>query len=451
MKILIIVPAMRLQSRKTYKEYPLGAGYIGTALYLNGHDVKIIDQNAEELSDSELLKKMEEYTPDVVLFSMVTSTYGRGLDILKTIKKSYPDMLCAAGGVHPTLFPERTVSDGFDYAFIGEGEQTAPAFISLMSSKKSLYKVEGICGKDHGGNIWKTLSSGPVKLDMPVKRELYNLSLYSHHTVLFSRGCPFGCRFCCDIFRQAGPSFIRACSSECLHKELEAVSKLNGDIFFADDIFMGHADNISNFCNLYKENGYSFRWVAQMRADSVTPQLMERLADCGCERMYIGCEAGSDKILKTAGKRCTSGTIKKAIDIIHSFGIRVKTGWIYGLPGELKEQYKSIDLMLESHPEEISIHKLIPFPGTYFFNYRDSYGIRIKDPYNFDSYSYSWIDDSISYDYLNENELINLLEHTSSTLEKEGYKNNDLARDSDRFVYSIPTSKKNIAVFKDAD
>lgn len=451
MRILIIVPSMRLQTKKIYKEYPLGAGYIGTALYQEGHTIKIIDQDAEGMSNEEVLEEVEKFAPEVILFSMVTSTYGRGLDILKAIKKSRPDLLCAAGGVHPTLFPERTVRDGFDYALFGEGEKSAPAFISLLPERKALQRVAGICGKTHNGEIWKTCRDAPTPLNMPVKRDLYNLSLYSHHTVIFSRGCPFGCKFCCDIFRQAGRDFIRTCSFDCMEKELESVATLKGDIFFADDIFMGSPGNMEKFCKLYKENKYSFKWVAQMRVDGVTEDVIERLAESGCKRIYLGCESGSDEILRTAGKRCTSKTIKNAIDMIHAFGIRVKTGWIYGLPGSLKEQYKAVDLMLAARPEEISIHKLIPFPGTHFFDYRDSYGIKIKDPYDFDIYSYSWLDDSITYAYLHEKELLKLLQYTSSVLNKEGYKSSDIAQPGDRFVYSMPNCKKPISVFKNAD
>ena len=31
-----------------------------------------------------------------------------------------------------------------------------------------------------------------------VDRRLYNLPLYSHHSMLASRGCPYKCTFCCN-------------------------------------------------------------------------------------------------------------------------------------------------------------------------------------------------------------------------------------------------------------
>jgi len=80
--------------------------------------------------------------------------------------------------------------------------------------------------------------------------------------------------------------------------------------------------------------------------------------------------------------------------------LRAKTGWIYGLPGSLDEQYESIEFMLELRPHEISIHQLIPFPGTIYYNDPARFGIRIANPTAFESFCYGGLEGDIRFDYL---------------------------------------------------
>lgn len=449
MRIIIIVPNTKFSGKALYSEYPLGAGYVGTALEDHGHSVTIIDQAPEGFSDEEVVEYIYNEKADCILFSMVTSTYTRGLNILNLLKKNNPHIMTIAGGVHPTLFPKQTLQDGFSFVNLGEGELSTPQLINAYFSGNDYKNINGICYYDENTkNIIINNQQSPVPFNIVVNRNLYNLSLYKYHTVMFSRGCPYGCRFCCDIFRSLGKQYIRSTTKECIEKELDYINRLGGDIFFADDIFMEHKKNLDFFYKLYVDKRYSFGWVAQMRADTVSEDRVAAMAECGCKRIYIGCEAGSDNILYTAGKRTTSTAIEKAVKILHKYKIPVKTGWIYGLPGSINEQYKSIDLMLKTMPQSISIHQLIPFPGTYFFNNRYKFGITIDNPYNFDLYAYSGINYSIQYSYLPPKELEKLFIYTENKLQEAGYISSDKATKKDRYVYTTPINIKPIEVFR---
>ncbi len=92
--------------------------------------------------------------------------------------------------------------------------------------------------------------------------------------------------------------------------------------------------------------------------------------------------------------------------------MRVKTGWVFGLPGTLDEQYESVAFMRELRPHEISIHQFIPFPGTEYYEPAGGYGVRIRDPKDFASFCYGGLSDNISFDYLSQGQLIELLEYT---------------------------------------
>ena len=158
------------------------------------------------------------------------------------------------------------------------------------------------------------------------------------------------------------------------------------------------------------------RFERQMRADRVDTVIATAMAEAGCQRIYFGVESGSEKILKDARKGMTKAQIRHGINAALEAGLRIKTGWIYGLPGTLEDQYESIDFMLELRPHEISIHQLIPFPGTIYYAEPQRFGIRIEDPKCFESFCYGGLEGQIRFDYLSHGELVALLEETTRAL-----------------------------------
>jgi hypothetical protein len=187
-----------------------------------------------------------------------------------------------------------------------------------------------------------------------------------------------------------------------------------------------------------------------MRADQIDSRVAEAMRAAGCQRIYFGVEAGSDRILRQAKKGMTAAQIARGVRAAKAAGLRVKTGWIYGLPGSLEEQYASIPFMLELRPHEISIHQLVPFPGTDYYRDPARFGIRIADPKAFESFCYGGLDDNIRFDYLSQSQLLKLLEDTVRALESAGYVGSDQAQPGSEFVYSTPLSKTSMTVFRPA-
>ena len=286
--------------------------------------------------------------------------------------------------------------------------------------------------------------------DLPtIDRTLYNLPRYNHHSMMASRGCPHHCAFCCNFtgtIRQG----VAVRWHEKVVQEIEQLRDQFGarEVFFADDIFLLRKADILKFCERMTERAVAVRWIAQMRADRIDTQVAAAMAGAGCQRIYFGVESGSDSILQRAEKGMTKAQIQSGIRAAMDAGLRAKTGWIYGLPGTLEEQYQSIDFMLQLRPHEISIHQLIPFPGTIYYSDPARFGIRIADPKAFDAFCYGGLDGGIRFDYLDQAQLIRLLEDTGAALEREGYVCSDKATPGDRYIYTTPLSKNSMNVFR---
>jgi hypothetical protein len=187
-----------------------------------------------------------------------------------------------------------------------------------------------------------------------------------------------------------------------------------------------------------------------MRADRVDPEVASALHAAECQRIYFGVESGSDRILQAARKGMTTDQIRRGVKAAMAAGLRAKTGWIYGLPGSLDEQYESIKFMLDLRPHEISIHQLIPFPGTIYYNEPARFGIRMANPKAFESFCYGGLDGDIQFDYLSHQQLLQLLEDTAAALEAEGYVNSDQAGPDSEYIYTTPLSRNSMNVFRPA-
>lgn len=450
-KILFVVPRS-LNPKQMYKEYPLGVGFIGTILQERGYEVAVFDQNAEGGDGSLLWERVSSFEPDVVGFSIITPNYPVARLQIAEMKRRHPETVVIAGGIHVNLFPNDVLSDGADVAVLGEGEYTVYRLLEALGAGRSLRDIQGVAFAENGSVRMNPKDPRPLSIDeLPIiDRNLYRLELYSHHSMVASRGCPYNCTFCCNYTGTVLVKGVAVSGHERVIREMALLERDFGakEIFFADDIFFLKKKSIVTFCEEYAATGLSASWIGQLRADSMDSSVAEAMASANCRRVYFGIESGSDEILNRASKRTTVEKMLSGVQSASNAGIRVKTGWIYGLPGSLPEQRKSIDLMLRMRPHEISIHQLIPFPGTAYYSRPQDFGIRIKDPKDFESFCYGGIGDNISFEYMSPSEMIALLEETETALEREGYVSSDIATPEDEFVFSSPLHQKSMNVFR---
>lgn len=451
MKIMLIMP-MSLNPKQTYREYPLGLGYIGTVLQQEGHDVLIHDQIVEETTYDEIVAKADFFNPDVIGISLITPNYPIGQYLIHKLKSRNGAWPIIAGGIHATLFPEDIIHDGADCVVIGEAEGIISMLIKMLVLGGNISEIPGIVFKDRLGSIHRTSGQRKKECASPVivDRSLFNLPLYSHHSILASRGCPYKCTFCCNYSRIMLTKGVSVRPYRLVVDELDVIENNFGgrQVFFADDIFLVNRKRILSFCRDYLETNLSIEWIGQMRVDTIHDDVAYKMREANCKRIYFGIESGSEEILKRIKKGITKDTILSGIAIAKNAGIRVKTGWLYGLPGSFAEQLQSIELMLEARPHEISIHQLIPFPGTEYYNNPTKYGIRIKDPKDFASFCYGGVSGNISFDYLSESQYHLLLEKTSLALDAAGYVPSDRAGPDDEYIYTTPMSLSSINAFR---
>ena len=460
MNVLLIVPRS-LSPKQTYREYPLGAGLIATALRRAGCNAAVYDQNAEGADDQQLWARIAEFQPDVVGFSVVTPGYPVARQQIGQLRRLRPEMPIVAGGIHASLFPDDFLADGADAVVVGEGCEPMTLLVERIRRGLPWDDVPGVVGRTPGSRAEEDCPfRNPPARRAPdadpgiIDRGVYHLALYSHHSMLASLGCPYRCKFCCNFAARLVPQGVMVRSCDCLCEEIDHLVAKYGakQIFFVDDIFLVERENVLEFCRAMvrrpAEGGTpALEWIAQMRCDVLDDETAAAMAAAGCRRIYFGVESGSNAVLRRVRKGTDCDSIRRGIASAKKAGIRVKTGWVFGLPGTLDEQYESVAFMRELHPHEISIHQLVPFPGTEYYAHPQRYGIRIRDLKDFASFCYGGMGDNVSFDYLSQGELIELLRYTVGALEADGYVDSDRATAETPYVFSTPLSAMSMSVF----
>lgn len=228
---------------RVYPEYPMGIGIIATLANQAGYNVHIHDMAVD---DTPLELVLNNFKPDITGISFLSTSATTASFVIKQLL----DLDCGhliAGGIHTSIFPENVVLQGVDIAVIGEGEISIISLLKKLENLKTKkYSLEYFCDIPNlvfngieGEIVHTKKSNESVQLDNvpPVNRSLFNLSLYPHHSIITSRGCPYRCKFCCAW--GPGGKKGRMASPERILSELEQLVELYGNItvYWADDMF----------------------------------------------------------------------------------------------------------------------------------------------------------------------------------------------------------------------
>lgn len=319
-----------------------------------------------------------------------TCTYPRAVAVLRHIKSIRPDLITIAGGVHPTTMPEKALQDGFDLVVAGEGEK---ALVQIL--KENLR--EGIVTGEH---ITDDEMYRPARdlVDMPFYTETKlrcphdpNLDFAGWNMrmacFLGSRGCPFSCMFCHNIWRK---SRMRYVPIDWVIEEIVDLRERYGvrAVWFMDDhIFLNKRRTRELLERIIAEK-LDIVWASAARADSMDDDLLELAYASGCRRLAIGVESGSDRILKRLSKNSSVELNYQAIARCQKHGIKTMSAVMIGNPDETLEDIElTKQFLLKSKTDYAALSILTPFPGTVLWKECEEQG-RIPKEVDFSTFNY---------------------------------------------------------------
>jgi anaerobic magnesium-protoporphyrin IX monomethyl ester cyclase len=361
MKIVLATPVFHTSQSYSGKQRgvrgvlpPLGVGYIAAAAEARGHEIRFLDGCALGISTPELAARMLAEKPDLVGISCLTRFADSARELTQLLKRERPDLPVVLGGAHVTSFPDDILTHWreADILVPGEGEKVFADLADRIAAGEDTHDLSGILYRDENGRTTATPVATPVAdLDelLPPARHIYDWSLYRPlpnqarrrpaTTLITSRGCPWAkCQFCFQGGRYASP--YRRHSPEYIIREITALSRDHGvrEILFWDDNFCINRKWVNRFCDLLDESGIDLTWTVLGRVNTVTEEMLTRIAKSGCYSIYYGFESGNRDLLKTVKKGTTPRQMRDAVKWAKKAGLEIRGSFIFGLPGDTPQK-----------------------------------------------------------------------------------------------------------------
>ena len=358
-------------------QIPLGMGYIASTLKSYGHDVRVLDLNAEPRLLLHLEKELERSGCDAIGIGGLSTTYGFVKKFSVLSKKVLPKVKIIAGNMVSTVHFEALLKNSeVDICVIDEGEETIAELIHRIKSFPDLENVNGIAFKKNG-NVIVTSPRERIKdldkLPYPawdlfpaetyINGPLY--SAYGRRTMNISsvRGCPYRCIYCSRPFG----AVVHRRSVDGVISEIKELLKRYRIRFvsFTDDLFMSNRGWVKDFSQALLRERIKIGWCASARVNLVDRDLLNLMRRAGCEVLSYGFESGSQRILDGMKKGVKIEQSESAISITRKAGIKPFGSLMIGMLGETRETIKeTIDFIKRT---DLSLHKFFyttPYPGT---------------------------------------------------------------------------------------
>lgn len=339
---------------------PLGLGYLASYAQKFGHKVLIIDALRDNLSNEQVVEKINAAGISAVGITCLSAFYNEVVELSKMLKADGKKVFI--GGIHPTFMPKQTLIDtGADYVSLGEGEISLKKLLDANfdgTGIQGIYNLENLPDKPIKGEKVENLDDLPMPDWGQISPKSYPRAPHGAVTknypigiIMTTRGCPYGCKFC------ASPNFydrkIRFRSPKNVVDEIEYLVKNHGvkEIHFEDDNFTLKRSHAYEVCKMIVDRKIKITFTCPngIRADKVDKELLLMMKKAGCYCFAYGIESANSQILKNINKDEDIETIKKSIDIAADCGIDCVGFFIFGLPGETKQSIEqSINFALSS-------------------------------------------------------------------------------------------------------
>lgn len=410
MKILLVAPS-KDSSAGLAQFPPIGLGYVASALRGAGYeDVRILDCLLERLDFNGFEEYLRKWRPDCVGINSWSLSVKEVDRSLKIVKRAVPSAITIIGGPHPSALGDRAMEyfTEADYGFRGEAEIGAPMLIDYISGRSSvkLSEVPGLMWREAGAvrtnpqSLEKDLDRlAPPSWDlMDPRRYASSGTLIQKHTacIITTRGCPFPCTFC-SAHIIAGKEIRKRTAENVIGEMKHLISQygIRRFVVFDENITLNHA-HIKGFCDrVIKENlSVSFELPNGIRLDTLNMEILGLMRRAGfSERVAVGIESGSERVLKLMKKGLSKEEVKEKVELLNRAGFRPIGYFIIGFPTETREEIEeTIRFALELKLYRAGFMPFHPLPGTESYRYLVDSG---EIPEDFDWTALST--DSIAY------------------------------------------------------
>ncbi|MGV8081463.1 MAG: B12-binding domain-containing radical SAM protein [Syntrophales bacterium] len=397
MNILVINVSLRPQS--PVKLFPIGLGFITTAMKRAGFDFDLLDIDAHRYTDSEVRKRIQKKKYDVVCMGCIVTGYKIVKSLCDVIKDIHPQAKIVVGNSVATSIAETLLKrTQADIAVMLEGDETIVALLKALAANDPLDHVQGISYVRNGEFIRnaarpliKDISSLPFIDFSPFDIDIYIDASKQHANdplpmkrddvrampVNTARGCIANCTFCYHVFKNSPYRFRNPDSIVTEIRELISRYQINYILFWDELTFFSKKQTIALVDRLLAED-LDVYWAGSCRGNlfdcEEDLEIMEKMKKSGCVSMAYSLESSDPSILKMMNKHVSAEQFSTQTGLFHRAGIPVGTSLVMGYPQETPETIRrTFDCCIENRIYP-SAGYLLPQPGSKMYDYAREHG-----------------------------------------------------------------------------
>ena len=383
-KVALIFPYFRTKSSTEMLFPPLGAASLLAQLNLRHIETRIFDCTFQTFS--RVAKNLIAYRPDIVGISSMILLSRNTFRFAELVRERLPKALLVVGGPMPTLYPERYLGP-IDLVFRGEADLSFPDFcqdyFTQQVDRKTLYQLDlahypGLYGRTLDLMVENPIihySAQEIRSFLIPDRSGFDHASYQSvwmekngtrtTSIMVTLGCPFDCDFCS---RPVFGHVYRKRDLDVVFEEIRQIKQLGYDqLWIADDNFTLNLSLLRKFCE--RMLGTGMKWSCLSRSTGIDADIAHLMKEAGCQRVYLGLEAGSEETLRLMNKKATLEDGIQAVQHFRHAGIEVAAFFIVGYPGETTVTIEQTFKLALSLPlNEISFNVPFPLPGSALFD-----------------------------------------------------------------------------------
>ena len=354
---------------------PQGIMYLSSALKAAGHEVDLA-----VAAHQDPVAVARAFQPDVAAYSLITGSQRFYLGLNRKLKAEFPGLFSVFGGPHPTFFPEMVEEEGVDGICRGEGEGALVELVDSLDQggPTAVLELDNWSFRRNGQTITNPVRPYITDLDnlpFPDRALVYERDPIAARSkikhFLAGRGCPYNCTYCFnhalgELYRGKGRRFRLRSVDNVLDEVLWVREHYPLEfVVFVDDTFVLSKDWLAEFAEEYPRR-VGLPFFCNTRANLVTPEQVQQLAEAGCHCVSMGIETGSDRLRNDLLKRQMSREqILEAARLIREGGLHFTTTNMIGLPtSTLEDDWETLELNAQVRPSYAHVFIFQPYPRT---------------------------------------------------------------------------------------
>lgn len=351
-------------------------------------EIEIAEYTINQQLD-DILMDLYKKKPDVLCFSCYIWNLTYVEELIREIKKIYPELPVWVGGPEVSYDSKKVLErlPEVTGVMFGEGEET---FLELLQyyhgEGKELANIAGISYRDEEGQIGQNEWRGTIDLST-VPFVYQDMADFKNKIIYYesSRGCPFSCSYCLSSVDKC----LRFRDLELVKQELQFfIDEEVPQVKFVDRTFNckhKHAMEIWTYIMEHDKGITNFHFeVAADLLNEEEIRLIEQMRP-GLIQLEIGVQSTNPETIREIRRTMKFEEVARIVKRINQKGnVHQHLDLIAGLPFEDLESFRqSFDDVYELHPEQLQLGFLKVLKGSYMEEMKNEYGLvyKSKPPY----------------------------------------------------------------------